>query len=144
MKKVRFLLLRAQTHAAFQCDGFAGHILEVLRSNLDTGSSNILFCASKPTHWRHMNIGGKGFRVSVLELLQLGSPGQGTDHIHMNAVRTPLSSCNTGETPDGLLGCCVTALSFVTEKTGTGGQHPEKFGIAGKLITAPWVFFKWG
>ena len=89
--------LRPQSHAALQRQGFSGEVLEIGVGQLDTHPANLCLRVSVMSHRRHLDIGLEGIRIGVLEVLQLGGPGDGADDIDIDAVGAPLGGGYTGQ-----------------------------------------------
>ena len=53
--------------------------------------------------------------VSLLELLQLGGPGQRADNVDVDVIRAPLGGGHAGQAADALLGGSVGALAKVAK-----------------------------
>ena len=91
-------------------------------------------------HGRHLDVGFERIRVCLLELLQLGGPGQRADHVDIDAILAPLSSGHAGQAADALLGGSVGALAKVAKQACTGCKVDHaalglgQIGIAGLHI----------
>ena len=76
----------------------------------------------------------------MLELLQLGGPGQRADNVDVDVIRAPLGGGHAGQATDALLGGSVGALAVVAEQAGTGGKVDHaavgllQVGVAGLHI----------
>ena len=114
------------THAALQREGLAGHELEVRHGQLDAHAANLQFGVAVVAHGRHFDVGLEGLRVSLLELLQLGGPGQRADNVDVDVIRAPLGGGHAGQAADALLGGSVGALAVVAEQAGTGGKVDDR------------------
>ena len=71
--------------------------------------------------WRHFHIGLKGVGIGVLEVFQLGGPGDGADDVDVDAVLAPLGGGHPGKTTDALLGGGVGTLAVVAEEAVSAG-----------------------
>ena len=70
-----------------QREGLAGHELEVRHGQLDAHAADLQFGVAVVAHGRHFDVGLEGLRVSLLELLQLGGPGQWADNVDVDVIR---------------------------------------------------------
>ena len=114
--------LRTLPHAAFKCQGFTGHELEVRAGKLDANPSDFSFCISVVTHWRHLHIRLERIRVGLLKLFQLSGPCQRTDDVDIDTVLAPFGGSDTGQAADAFFGSSVGALSEIAEQTCAGSK----------------------
>ena len=103
-----------------QREGLAGQILEVRHGQLHAYPANLGLGVGVVAHGRHLDVGLERIRVCLLELLQLGGPGQRADHVDIDAILAPLSSGHAGQAADALLGGSVGALAKVAKQACTG------------------------
>ena len=114
--------LRSLSHSAFQCQGLTTHILEVGRSQLYADAADLLLHVAIMSHRRHLDICLESIRICLLEFLQLCGPCQRTYNVDIDAIGTPLGSCDSGQSADTFLGRRISALSEITEETCAGGK----------------------
>ena len=114
--------LRSLSHSAFQCQGLTAHILEVGRSQLYADATDLLLHVAVMSHGRHLDICLESIGICLLKFLQLRGPCQRTYDIDIDAIGTPLGSCDSGQSTDAFLGCRISALSEVTEENCSGGK----------------------
>ena len=74
------------------------------------------------SHRRHLDVCLESIGICLLEFLQLCGPCQRTYNVDIDAIGTPLGSCDSGQSTDAFLGCRISALSEVTEETCSGGK----------------------
>ena len=74
------------------------------------------------SHGRHLDICLESIGICLLEFLQLRGPCQRTYNVDIDAIGTPLGSCDSGQSADTFLGCRISALSEITEETCSGGK----------------------
>ena len=74
------------------------------------------------SHRRHLDICLESIGICLLEFLQLCGPCQRTYNVDIDAIGTPLGSCDSGQSADTFLGCRISALSEITEETCSGGK----------------------
>lgn len=111
--------LRTKSHSTLQCYCLTAHILEVRRCKLYACTSYLSLYVAVMSGRRHLNISLECIRISLLELLKLGSPCKRAYDIDIDSVRTPFCSRNSCKPTDTFLGSSVCTLSEVAEKSGT-------------------------
>ena len=74
------------------------------------------------SHRRHLDVCLESIGICLLEFLQLCGPCQRTYNVDIDAIGTPLGSCDSGQSADTFLGRRISALSEITEETCSGGK----------------------
>lgn len=129
-----------QAHAALEGEGLAGQILEVGIGQLHAHTADLGLGIAIVAHRRHLHVGLESVRIGVLEVLQLGRPGDRADDVHVDSVGAPLRGGDAGQTANAFLGGGVGALTIVAEQARAGGEVDHgalgllQVGIAGLHI----------
>ena len=87
-----------------------------------TDTTNLLLHVTVMSHGRHLDICLESIGICLLKFLQLCGPCQRTYNVDIDAIGTPLGSCDSGQSADAFLGRCISALSEITEETCAGGK----------------------
>ena len=114
--------LGAQAHAALQCYGLTGHELEVGRCELNAWATDLGLNIAVVAHRRHVNVRLERIGVSFSEILELCSPGERADNVHIDVIGTPFISCNARKTTNSFFCGSIGALSNVAEESRSRGE----------------------
>ena len=117
-----------EAHAALEGEGFAVHIFEIGGCKLHTNAADFGFGVAVMSCGRHFYVCLEGIGISFLEAFKLCGPCEGADDVYIDAVRTPLGGCNTGQTADAFDARSDQRLA-AHDVSGKGAQNLNMLGV---------------
>lgn len=116
------MALRALAHAALESDGLTVHVLKIGAAKLNDHAADLLLDVAVVASRRHVDVGLERLGISILEVLERGSPGKRAHDVDVDAIGTPLVGGDASQAADALLGSGVAALAEVAKQAGTRGK----------------------